>query len=273
MFASKRVMKQKTILEKFNSAQYWDDVYLSEFEKLQFKKREYPERDDFVIHCVGIISHEKNFSIVDLGCGFGIFLSKIAKKFPFAKLLGVDQSCIAVRNSLVSTYLLREDIIQYLKNQNDKKSKVDFCVLLDVLEHFENPDDILVNLRQFAKTVIISVPDSVLSPVIESEHACAYTVSTLRKLVGAHFDYIKTFRVPDRWVPAIVIVGSNAELGSFLEEDIENSEWDDKSYLKRLRAVRLLKNTLPSIPLPRLFSYFDYHLFKVSPARRYRNDK
>jgi 2-polyprenyl-3-methyl-5-hydroxy-6-metoxy-1,4-benzoquinol methylase len=96
-----------------------------------------------------LIKHFAPKSVIDIGCGVGIYLAKF--KINNIEILGFDSSPAAVSGSLVQGKIKLHDLCQPLKLAR----KFDLCLCLEVAEHLE---------QTCAKTLINTLIN--LSPTI-----------------------------------------------------------------------------------------------------------
>lgn len=100
-------------------------------------------------------------SVIDIGCGSGRWCRTAARYGN--RVLGIDQSEINIRAAKrVST----ETNIEYIAgdfmeacNQNRFEQRFDLAILLHVVEHVEDVDQLLKLISQISSTLIIEVPD------------------------------------------------------------------------------------------------------------------
>ena len=87
--------------------------------------------------------------IVDLGCGEGITLEKIVKKFPTSEVIGIDymQENISICHKHGLTQARQGDV--YALDLAD--NSVDAVVFMEVLEHLEYPDIAINEIRRILK--------------------------------------------------------------------------------------------------------------------------
>jgi len=87
--------------------------------------------------------------IVDIGCGEGITLERLAKNFPDRIVLGTDLSEENI--SICQQYglpVITSDIYNLKINDNS----IDCCLLLDVIEHLCNPERAIREIHRILKT-------------------------------------------------------------------------------------------------------------------------
>jgi len=136
-------------------------------------------------------------SVIDIGCGLGYFTNLIAQT---ASCIGVDidQSCIShCQKHLKGTYLLSD-----VRSLPFSDEVFDKAICTEVLEHFEDPGEVLRETRRILRprgTLIASVPCSagvfgsriknighanVDENSLEYHHHKGFTLSQFRKLLS-----------------------------------------------------------------------------------------
>jgi len=101
-------------------------------------------------------------SLLDLGCGEGHFLALVEKRFPAARLAGVDLSDENIRYArriLKRARLIRGDAT----NTKLRSSSFDVVSALELLDHVESDTALLSEARRLLKpkgTLVVSIPDS-----------------------------------------------------------------------------------------------------------------
>ncbi len=121
---------------------------------------------------LGYIEEEGNsaFAVLEIGCASGATLLEIGNRYPNAELHGIELDRDVA--NLASHYL---DIVQgdIQEKRNPFGRRFDCIVLGDVLEHLRDPEDILMELREWLNPggyLVISVPNimhiSVLEPLL-----------------------------------------------------------------------------------------------------------
>lgn len=104
--------------------------------------------------------------IIDIGCGNGGLLQKLADAFPAASLTGIDgypQALLHCRRRSPRATLIQEDILHL--ERLPTAEPFDVAILADVLEHCDEPERVLEGVRKIlAKNgiVVATVPASML---------------------------------------------------------------------------------------------------------------
>ncbi len=136
--------------------------------------------------------------VVDLGCGSGALLERIAQAVPKATLIGIDmepQALALATRRLPTAQFVRADLDAGLRpaELNGVASAV---VCSEVLEHLERPEDALVLANEILRQgglLIVTVPSGPMNAFDRSiGHRKHYRVPELRSLLeGAGFASVR----------------------------------------------------------------------------------
>lgn len=99
----------------------------------------------------------ENGSVIDVGCGVGRWC-RIASKYA-GTVVGIDFSEDLILRAKKDT---GEDNIEYVVGDVTTQlagQRFDIALLIHVIEHIEDPDRILMELRSVADKIIVEVPD------------------------------------------------------------------------------------------------------------------
>ena len=99
----------------------------------------------------------QKLSVLDFGCGTGGGLEQLKKIFNFKDAVGVDASEMAIR--FAKTYSKDYHLISH--NSYKMESQFDIIFLMDVLEHIDDDEKFLNELKKNLKddgVIILSVP-------------------------------------------------------------------------------------------------------------------
>lgn len=130
------------------------------------------------------------FEFLDIGCGNGSLLKSLEQAFPGSHATGVDgylEALINARRRTKTATLVLQDLSKQTWQQFSRTYNV--VTLLDVLEHLDQPEDVLRHVKGLLKQkgiVIVSVP---AHQWLWSErdvflgHRKRYTRTTLRMLL------------------------------------------------------------------------------------------
>ena len=143
-----------------------------------------------------------SIKVVDIGCGGGLILNEINKRYPNCNLYGVDPSPSAKRASEKFNFHLSEEF--YPPKDRSAVSGADLILHYDVLEHVANPLSMLEENYHDLCTgglLVFSVPDC--STAIDNgdismcihEHINYFSAKTLKLLVEASgFENVRVFK-------------------------------------------------------------------------------
>lgn len=168
---------------------------------------------------------EKNSIILDLGCGDGSF-SEYLKKHTKSLITGVDIKKIVNRKKFIFKKFITHNLDLGLPRINF--SKFNYILLLDIIEHLNDPDKFLnefsIKLIGNDNTkIIISTPNIAFflirlgllfgsfnysdRGILDKTHKRLFTYSTLRKSLKKNkFKIIKEIGVP---APFALVIGNN----------------------------------------------------------------
>lgn len=133
-----------------------------------------------MVHWANSVSPHTVGSVLDLGCGLAIL-----PETKHMEYTGVDFSKVAIgvaKKKITSkkAKLVLADIADYVKTVDD--NAFDTVVLSEVLEHLEQPENVVREAKRIAKCkVIITVPMNSPNPA-HVKHI--WSVEDLRRLIG-----------------------------------------------------------------------------------------
>lgn len=135
------------------------------------------------------ISKLEFLSVIDIGCGNGFLLQQMHSLYPSVKFSGTEYSELAIHNLCMR---LPEMEFQYLDlSRNFIDQKYDLVICADVLEHIDDDEKALMNLRNMTgRYAIIAVPLGRLSRYERQQlgHVHGYSFKEFRtKVLGCGF--------------------------------------------------------------------------------------
>lgn len=140
-----------------DKSQEYDDRY-----KKNPQKWNIPDRDNFALEVIKW-HIEKPTNILDIGCGNGHTLELLAKEFPEAELTGLEISKEAI--ALASSKVPKAKFVEkYLENYTSR-IKFDLIINLGTIEHIEDLDQSLINLKKLLKQdgiIYFEAPDNLV---------------------------------------------------------------------------------------------------------------
>jgi|TARA_B100002003_G_scaffold170875_1_gene158850 SAM-dependent methyltransferase len=138
----------------------YEESYWTEITDPDGKKRNrLLEREQYLLEDVrevlSFINSKKPGKILDVGCGLGYLLSGVSDKW---SRFGVEVSSFAAKYAKE----WGEIFVGELKDANFKQGYFDLIVLYHVIEHIDNPEDIIGQIYKILKdsgTLILGTPD------------------------------------------------------------------------------------------------------------------
>jgi 2-polyprenyl-3-methyl-5-hydroxy-6-metoxy-1,4-benzoquinol methylase len=97
-------------------------------------------------HMANLVALERSderFRLLDLGCGTGAFLRKVAESFPNAELVGIDASRASLELARQSPVPANVTFVEGMFENARALGRFDVVVLSEVYEHVEASDELL----------------------------------------------------------------------------------------------------------------------------------
>jgi hypothetical protein len=98
---------------------------------------------------------EDCFPLVDLGAGTGVFLDAVEHAYPGREAFGVELSGGAILNKVCASEIVRSGLLEWEPGHRSVK----VATIIDVLEHLDNPEEVLRHVAGFAPTLVIACPN------------------------------------------------------------------------------------------------------------------
>ena len=142
---------------------------------------------------VDLLPQDKKIKILDAGCGEGQLLLKIFER-GYKNIYGVDITKIAIKQA--EKRVKANFSLQNLENLNYENEKFDVVICTEVIEHIENYEKVLQELKRILKKnglLIITFPNEPLCVVmriiflrrpIPKDHVSFFSVRKMKKLVN-----------------------------------------------------------------------------------------
>ncbi len=145
--------------EKINEKQKFDlqleEIVPEYYSKNKYVKKIFFERLNTALNYIKKIQPKK---VLDAGCGDGLFTSKIPQIESVKEVIGIDLNVnVEKLNKKYPKVKFKRENIYDLKY----KEEFDVITVLDVLEHFENVEEVLIQLKKALKKegyLIVSGP-------------------------------------------------------------------------------------------------------------------
>jgi len=149
--------------------------------------------------------------VLDVGCGEGIIFAKLKQRFKDKKCTGVD-----IDKDHIEKANLNAPFASYQKGSiydlRFPKNSFDLVMCLEVLEHLENPEKAVQNLKEVSsKYVLISVPREPIWRILNMVrgsywrdwgntpgHLNNWSTKQIKKMLGNHFEILEV-RKPLPW--------------------------------------------------------------------------
>ena len=174
--------------KNMNTEKYWDGLYTRE--GLRDTWRTYPEKYEHIVKDL-LKGMKKGFKVLELGCGVGIFASKLVEKYE-CEYLGMDISGAAIK-------ALNEAGFKGIKRKIPPigiDEKFDVVVGLELLEHLDEKPR-LQTIKEVSKIIgdkgmaVLSVPDNCMPPEDVPEHRVMYDKKTYEKFLKKAFKRVE----------------------------------------------------------------------------------
>jgi trans-aconitate methyltransferase len=126
--------------------------------------------------------------VLDVGCGTGELALAIRRQFPATEILGVDTSAAAVeiaRRKLAGATFEQRDLLAAVEPDGCFRGWATHAVCSEVLEHVENPAELLRNVRPYLGadcSLIVTVPGG---PMSAFDRHIGHRVHFTREQLGA----------------------------------------------------------------------------------------
>lgn len=149
-------------VSSLNNEEIIEKSILHEIDIHMFKKS--PRSIPRIIKTIGIIKQIHPLSLLEIGCGKGVFLWTLLKEFPNMEVTAIDKNKNNIdrlkkvnHNNKFNLKIFEEDIS--LKKSYDKLGLYDMVTMLEVLEHIPDWNAAIYNAVNLTrKWVIISFP-------------------------------------------------------------------------------------------------------------------
>lgn len=162
-----------TVSFNLNSKRYWNKK-LGSFGDFW--------RDENYHHIVDLFPQNESFHLLDVGCALGDGCAYLQRHFPLAHITGIDISEVGIRKAQEKKKGITYAVLDIVAEPVPRA--FDYITLIEVLEHFERPFEILDKcLAKATRAVIVSVPytPEYTGPCYDrvDEHRYSFNESTL----------------------------------------------------------------------------------------------
>lgn len=140
-----------------NSSHFIKDYY-----ERFWKKTEIPKDYKYKASLIKkLVPKQPNLNVLDFGCGNGIVIQDMLKINPSLKVIGVDNSQIAIASARKKISGQKFYIVEDGKRLPFKDNSFDFIFVLDVLQYISNTEFIFKELSRVLKSegrLLITLP-------------------------------------------------------------------------------------------------------------------
>jgi 2-polyprenyl-3-methyl-5-hydroxy-6-metoxy-1,4-benzoquinol methylase len=131
-------------LTNINTPDYWNRVYLEEWESGRARREDY-SRDYGPIHDAIIELIPNGSEVLDIACGPGLLCRKIKQRLPLTRVTGVDfAQYMLVRNEERDRSLgIVYQCLDIRTSLGDVEKRFDVVCMCEILEHLEEPQRVV----------------------------------------------------------------------------------------------------------------------------------
>ena len=171
--------------------QYWNDVIFPQSETMRREKIFVPRVHQVLSLCKGY--HVSQRTLLEVGSGFGTFLSEMTKKHAFTSVIGVEPTRHLAQTIRDKGLLVLEKTIEEIP---PRTITADVVVNFEVIEHLFSPKKFLRSIYRILNTggiVITTCPNvlgfdiktlGALSDTVDVEHLNLFTPRSLSMLAN-----------------------------------------------------------------------------------------
>ena len=139
--------------QNLNNQSHWNTKWLEESKNTW---RQYPEIIKRILKLI-----KPHSSLIDLGCGNGVFLNKVKQNIKDMKLMGLDMSSVAIQQLKefynISGIVSKLPEIPYPIIDNS----FDYVVMMEIVEHVDDEKELMNNAFRILKPggkIIVTAP-------------------------------------------------------------------------------------------------------------------
>lgn len=131
-------------------------------------------------------------TVMELGCGIGILSYQIHSQGNFVIPVDISETAIKI---MKQTYGLTGVVAQI--PPIPKMENINVIVASQLLEHFENPEEIIQEMVQICDESIIAVPDNVLGSDECEHHHQKFNDKSMMDLLLKYYEHVQIYKLTD----------------------------------------------------------------------------
>lgn len=202
---------KKLTNDNINTREYWDSCYGSELKRTQYAAQgtcadvTSVRVEDTVVNTTqrfyrALEEVEDGDTVLDIGCGVGVFTNLVFRNRPGCEVWGVDISAKAMHdNTLENPYI---KYIEQVVGNLDKVPKNYFNVVFsgETLEHLDDPNDLFkdaYSVLKFGGKFVLTTP--LTDRIKSSEHTWEFDHEDIKELYTKNgFERVRFVYLPNR---------------------------------------------------------------------------
>lgn len=180
-----------------NTGKYWDKIYEAEGGRETWTT--YPQKYEYIIKDLleylkpesNVLELDREARVLELGCGVGIFASKLKEAYPKVDYYGIDVSEKAI--AVMRKEGFKADIMKLPPLK--VKDKYDAVLGIELLEHLDDKPRLQL-IKEVSGALakggraIFTVPDDCMPPDQVIEHRVVYNIDSFKKFLEKAFDRV-----------------------------------------------------------------------------------
>ena len=172
-----------------NTAKHWDKIYI----ETGGAWKSHPQKHEHISKDL-LKGLKQNAKVLELGCGVGVFASKLKKDHPKIDYYGVDISKVAV--DIIRKKGFKADVMKVppvnITDKTDSFTGYDLVLALELLEHLDDKPRLQLikevsGLLNPGGMAIFTVPDDIMPPEQIIEHRVVYDLKTFKNFLHKAF--------------------------------------------------------------------------------------
>jgi len=170
---------KKNKANNINTQDYWNKRF---YNIDSWRKNHY--QDVYELYLYKYVNYK--LLIADYGCSLADGIKYLSSKSSLWDFIGYDISNIAIEKNKIKFPEYKFYTIDFNKNNFNKNISSDIALVLQTLEHINNPIEFINNLKKVTKTIIITIP---LEETPEGEHYWTFILDDFIKISKKCYKY------------------------------------------------------------------------------------